>query len=176
MLRGATLRLTQSYDRVSVLARSRSRIEQLAARGERGDGVIHPLVVDYTQESLLHDAIAEALNDHGPIELVVSWIHSSAPDAHKIIANQVGSKLKQTGERCRWFDVLGSAMADPSSEKKNRIEEFLYWEKIDYRAVILGFVVEANSSRWLSHSEISAGVIKAIREDLEMSIVGQVHP
>src|SRR5690606_3732421 len=45
-----------------------------------------------------------------------------------------------------------------------------------YREVIRGFVIDAGRSRWLTHREISQGVLEAIRADRPRSIVGTVTP
>jgi hypothetical protein len=42
--------------------------------------------------------------------------------------------------------------------------------------VVLGFMVEAGASRWLTDAEISDGVRSAVTRDLAYSVVGQVEP
>ena len=50
------------------------------------------------------------------------------------------------------------------------------YPNIQYRQVILGFVIEGGRSRWLTHAEISGGVLDAVRNDRLFSIVGTVEP
>ena len=50
------------------------------------------------------------------------------------------------------------------------------YPQLHYRRVILGFVVEGGKSRWLTHEEISGGVIEAVQKDAERYIVGTVEP
>lgn len=50
------------------------------------------------------------------------------------------------------------------------------YPRIRYRQVILGFVIEGGRSRWLTHQEISDGVLKAVHQDAAWSVVGTVEP
>jgi len=45
-----------------------------------------------------------------------------------------------------------------------------------YRTILLGFVVEGKTSRWLTNNEICDGVIEAIENDARDSIIGTVEP
>ena len=47
---------------------------------------------------------------------------------------------------------------------------------VAYRQVILGFQIEGERSRWLTHGEISQGVLQAIADDAEYHVVGVVRP
>ncbi len=47
---------------------------------------------------------------------------------------------------------------------------------VQYRQAILGWVIEPAGSRWLTKQEISAGVIKAIDGDAEITAIGQIDP
>jgi hypothetical protein len=87
----------------------------------------------------------------------------------------VAEALRGDAGRVRLFEVVGSSVADPSrpdavSEQLSRLP----W--LAYRRVVLGFVVEGSRSRWLTDSEISAGVVAAIEGDAEHSVVGTVVP
>jgi hypothetical protein len=71
---------------------------------------------------------------------------------------------------------VGSGYGDP--ERKAQDDDAAIREAIGdcYSQVILGFVLDGNSSRWLTNDEISAGVIKAIEQPEEISIVGSIEP
>ena len=178
MLREATLWLAKQTDVVSVIARNQKLLKEIAdeASHAKGARIVHPLAIDYTDDQTLHDVVFDALNRYGAIESVVSWIHSSAPKAHRVIADLLNQACASAEKKCRWFDVLGSAAADPARGKEDRVDEFAQWEEIAYHEIVLGFMREGNHSRWLSHSEISAGVIKAVREERKTYVVGQVCP
>nr|QQZ48808.1 hypothetical protein JKL49_15675 [Phenylobacterium glaciei] len=46
----------------------------------------------------------------------------------------------------------------------------------ELRQVVLGFKVEEAGSRWLTHDEISDGVLEAARADRLLTIIGQTEP
>jgi molybdopterin-guanine dinucleotide biosynthesis protein A len=115
-----------------------------------GDGVtVQP--VDYREPELLRDALARATTARGPIELAVCWIHTDAPEAPRIVAAALapGARLLQ---------VFGTRL----------------WPLVDvplhvaYRQVLLG----ERDGRWLTHEEISSGVLKAMVADRPVAVVG----
>lgn len=172
MLRNATLSLATEFDVVSVIARTAERLGSLVDDVARNGGMVNPLRLDYRDGEALSRHIADAIERFGEIELVVAWIHSVAPEAHSVIARI----LDRQSIGCRWFDLLGSAVADPSAGETGARAEFSQWTKLHYRAAVLGFVIEGDRSRWLSDDEISGGTIDAIRSDAPSSVIGQVRP
>ncbi len=165
MLSKVTAYLTGKYDTVSAISRDEKKINPNLKN-------INPLIVDYTYYKFLSKNLQSAIEEFGNIELVVSWIHSTAPLAPNIIAD----KLNFYENSFRFFDILGSAYADPSGNSDERETRLKENEKLLYRKVILGFKIEDNSSRWLTNEEISSGVIEAITNDEEEKIVGIVSP
>lgn len=118
------------------------------------------------------DEVEDDFEQHGPITLAVCWIHATAPEALGQIAEMVSARSAS----CRLFHVRGSAVAN-LAEGARRLPEWLArYPQIQYRQVILGFVVEQGASRWLTHQEISDGVISALRQDAPFSVVGTVEP
>jgi hypothetical protein len=165
MLKKTTEYLSENYDTVSVICRNKNRID---ARLKN----INPLILDYTNYEALSGNISEAMEKFGAIELVVSWIHSTAPLAPKLFAEKINSSRKPF----RFFDILGSAYADPSKNNEDRKNIFKEYDNLIYRKIILGFVIENGSSRWLTNDEISSGVIDAVKNDLPEKIIGTVSP
>lgn len=97
------------------------------------------------------------------IHTIIAWIHGSD-----------WSFLERAVERCqarRVLHICGSSSADPSTpiQRPNL-------GHADYYRVILGFVIENNRSRWLTHEEISSGVLAAVRNDAPETVVGTVEP
>lgn len=136
---------------------------------------MHALVVGGTgmlREATLTlaQALRRAVGHYGPIQLAVCWIHSSAPEALQTVAAELG----RSGEPCRLFHVRGSAAADPTRLPRPALDELP--PTVSYRQVILGFQIEGNRSRWLTHREISQGVLQAIEDDAEYRAVGVVRP
>jgi len=163
MLREATLALARRWATVSVVAR---RADRMPGRPPS----INPLPLDYRDTEALAGALRRAMEQHGPIRLAVCWIHSTAPGALPAVAAVLGG----SGEPCRLFHVCGSAAADPTRLPRPALDPLP--PNVSYRQVILGFQIEGERSRWLTHSEISQGVLQAIADDAEYRVVGVVRP
>ena len=165
MLRGVVVDLARRGHQVSVVARGG---ERLASLERDGCGRVHGLPQDWHDTSALERAVAESASRHGPISLAVVWIHSSAPEGPVAVARAMAPP-------CRYLHVLGSSAADPSrpdTGRRARFEEL----GLEYREVVLGFVVDDGRSRWLTNVEIAAGVLRAVDSDLLRSVVGVVEP
>ena len=149
MLAGLCRSLAARGHPISVLAR---RLADL------GPGV-RCFPCDYTDADQFERAIQSAVSAMGMPEVLLSWIHSSAPDAAELAA-----RLTKPARHLR---ILGSAGArrptpDPSEVGGERI--------------ILGFALDHESGRWLTHAEIGAGVLRAFDHPSPESIVGVIEP
>jgi hypothetical protein len=159
MLAGFSRTMCDHADRVSVLGRNEKRIRAISDE-------IEPIPCDYNDGV----ALSEALSQIAAPDLVVAWIHGRAPHARRAFAES----LVADG---RFVHVLGSAHADPAHpERIAEMEKAAEGLPIDYQAVVLGFVLEAGKSRWLTNAEISDGVFAAIAAQAPHSIVGTVEP
>ncbi len=78
--------------------------------------------------------------------------------------------------KCKFFHVLGSANIQPDGRNKKFEDSILKYENIIYRKIILGFVIEDNTSRWLTNTEISNGVIDGFVKDKETFTIGTTRP
>ena len=173
MLRGVSLHLAGVVDTVSVIARNDQRLETLASQARRlgKPGEVSPIAVDYAKVAELTRAIRDAAAESGPITLAVVWVHASAPKSLAAAAKTLG----ELGP-CRLFHILGSTAADPTVEAPED-EPLRRMPNIRYRRIILGFIVEAaGGSRWLSNTEIAAGVNRAIELDEPEAVIGTVRP
>jgi hypothetical protein len=64
-----------------------------------------------------------------------------------------------------------------SSDKIEEISfNFNENKNYEYHQIHLGFVIDGNKSRWLTHQEISDGVIRCIRMNTRKLIVGTLTP
>jgi NAD(P)-dependent dehydrogenase (short-subunit alcohol dehydrogenase family) len=148
--------------------RNKQRLNGLAKKyGQYG---LEARELDYTNTEALRKAIKVTYTEYGKIDLVVSWIHSTAPDAIPEIKKQL-SKLQKNHQ---WTLVVVKG----SSSHLARItdSEMDIPDNCFLKEVQLGFKYNGVSSRWLTHQEISEGVIKAIREDKKNSVVGTLEP
>lgn len=164
MLAKVSIWLAQEGCHVSVVGRDRSRLERVAKDSSTPDRFTL-LDLDYQDSTALRQAMTRLQLERGGVDLVVSWIHQTAPEALPIIQRAVASQEKEW----RLYHVCGSrAWIDPPA-----IQEV---PSCLYRRIILGFVPGEPESRWLTHDEIARGVIQAVKADQPQAIVGSVEP
>lgn len=167
MLEGVSLWLTENGYHLSVIARSPHRMNTLISKAPAPSSIT-PLSIDYTNESKLRTEIQRTIRQNGPLQLVVAWIHSTGKNALDIIAKETS---KTGGHNWKLFHVVSS-----STNLEAAINNLKIPTGCLYRQIQLGFVIENGTSRWLTHKEISNGVIAAIRHDKPLYIVGTVEP
>ena len=170
MLAGVVKHLARFEGTVSVIARNRSRLDQLVTSVQNLPGRIVPISVDYTRTSELREALAATIREMGHLSLTVCWIHNTAPKALDVI----GETMLSQGNESRLFHLLGSASANPTLPETPPPK----WSgrQVAYRRIFLGFKIEDNRSRWLTDSEIVEGVLEAVSKDHKQSVVGTVEP
>lgn len=169
MLRGATQSLVNRGRHVSVVSRDRAKFSRLLEDTaiECRDR-LHQIPVDYRDTDNLADGINASIDQYGPIQSAVLWIHASAPDAPGAVADLLS---RRSDQGTTIIEVLSSGSSQvlgysASLERPN----------VAHRRVVLGFVREDECSRWLTDNEISGGVIRAIDAANPLSVVGQVEP
>jgi uncharacterized protein YbjT (DUF2867 family) len=168
MLSGVVRRLLADGWQVSALSR---RASLFAA--ELG-GAISGYDCDYHDAAAFESALDEACRAQGPIALGVAWFHTLKIQAPRRLAERIGD-ARSVG---RLVQVLGSAMADPARPDRlataAQVAEGLGSCRLSQ--VVLGFVGAPEGPRWLSHDEISQGVLAAIDTGEPLSFVGQTRP
>lgn len=162
MLSDVTVFLKNEGYYVSIIGRDSSKYERLADSSNTSF-----LSVDYHEDNRLLQKIQYTIAQHGPFHLIVAWIHSSAPKALGIILEEAA----KTSKEFRLFHVLGS-----SSNIEKVKEAAAVPINCLYRQVQLGFILEGQSSRWLTNHEIASGVIQAIEEDKPIKVIGVLEP
>lgn len=167
MLSNTSLWLASKGYHVSVIGRNANRMESLI-RKSIDKSLITPILVDYSDESQLKRKLRHVIDQNGPIELVVSWIHSYSDSALGIITKEISNWSEGA-----WtlFHVLGSSRN--LSEIKR---EITLPDSCRYRQVQLGFIIENHHSRWLTNEEISQGVIDSIKNDKIINTIGTIEP
>ncbi|WEG14772.1 short-chain dehydrogenase [Pullulanibacillus sp. KACC 23026] len=164
MLADVSLWLVDQGYHVSVIGRSLNKMEKLLQRESEH---LSPLLVDYRDSKELHQKINETIQENGPINLVVAWIHSNAPNALSIISEE----LSLIGIEWKLFHIVGSKAALEQIKQPTKI-----YKNGHYYQVQLGFVLEGNHSRWLTNEEIASGVKDAIKEEKPVYTVGVLEP
>ncbi|WP_047983858.1 Rossmann-fold NAD(P)-binding domain-containing protein [Ornithinibacillus californiensis] len=154
----------EGYD-VYVVHRDRTKFEAMRLRGKHPDK-LYSVAVDYHDDEALQIKLQEIIKIKGNCpDLIVSWIHNSAPNALPTILKEV-SKRK---EPWKLIHVQGSSSF---FVKENTSVP----EPCEYRRVYLGFVLDNENSRWLTHEEIANGVIKVIKQDYRETVIGTLKP
>lgn len=127
---------------------------------------------NYNDADAFASTIDRARDGRGPIELAVGWFHTPGPSS--VVAPRMGSPAAPG----RFFHVLGSAAADPADPAAlaRAAKTVAGAASCLYRQVVLGFVLDAGAARWLTHDEISAGVIQAVDDDAALATVGVTRP
>ena len=156
---------------VSVIARNQNNLNKLIETKSE-HGFINPVRVDYSDSFLLEEKLRFAVDNFGKIETAVCWIHSTAPDAPFIIAGF----LNRQNIRVKFYHVIGSANIPPDGKNQKFENEISKYENIIYRKILLGYVIEDESSRWLNDTEIGNGVIDAVIYEKDFHIVGKIEP
>ena len=144
---------------VSLIGRTKSKFQQLILSSP--DESIFPLVVNYNTDDVLVEVEA-AISKRGPFDLIISWTPNY--DVLERIC-----KLNQGTDAFRLFHVKGSRRY--FDDEPLRIPD-----NCNYRKVFLGYIMEGDRSRWLTHDEIEGGVISHIETDRIDGIIGQIHP
>lgn len=170
MLRAASLGLAARAAEVTSFARTPGSLAALDAAWP-ADGARHNTVaVDYADEAAFAGAMDTALAARGAPDLVLAWIHGFRP------ALQLANRLSREARALAFVHVLGSAMSDPARSPRELWTRLEAIPHLDYRRVMLGFVIESCGSRWLTHEEISRGVLCALESGAPESLVGVVRP
>jgi hypothetical protein len=167
MLKKASLWLVEQGYHVSVIARDDKKLSSLV-ENSKDPSHITPLKVDYENEISLRLQIHKSIQKNGPIDLVVTWIHSTAPNALPVIMNQIEQSILG---KWKLYHVCGSS--SNLEELKTKADPS---ESCLYHQVKLGFVIESNKSRWLTNDEIADGVIEAIKNENDVTVVGTLTP
>lgn len=156
MLAILTKKLTEDFDIVGVVGRNTGRIQDLQTHSRKIIG----LAVDYSDTAGFTEELNHFVGIHGKPQLVVSWIHSTSPEAPLIAANYCdGDFYDVTGQ--------GGAQADHISHEREKI---IAAKGIAYHRVILG----RKGSGWLTNQEISEGVYAAIQSGQIEYLVGEL--
>ncbi|POB00190.1 hypothetical protein C2134_02675 [Chromobacterium sinusclupearum] len=105
--------------------------------------------------------------DRFPPDLIILWMHESGLGARLGLLDMV------RGSNCRIVDIHGSGSGKVLDRVAQRRLEVVQ-AGCRYTAVVLGAVQEHDrSSRWLTHDEISLGVIQAIKSTSDC-VVGSI--
>lgn len=135
-----------------VVMPSRRRPSEPVTNGN-GRGDARWVKADWTVPAALADASREALGE--PADLLVAWVHREVRTG---VLRAVSPLL---APRAPVVEVHGSASANPVGGCPDPI-----LDGHPTQQVVLGYVRHAGRTRWLTHEEISHGVLDAVRRAL----------
>ncbi|MCT1902371.1 short-chain dehydrogenase [Oceanobacillus sojae] len=167
ILSEASLWLTNNSAKVSIIARDQGKMERLMSKAHP-DTFITPLLVDYKDSAALKENIKNCIQQDGPIDLVIAWIHSSSNHALDIVSREVA----QQSSTWKLYHVLGSS-SNLAQIKEAAVKKY---SGCQYRQIQLGFILEKEHSRWLTNQEISEGVIDAVANEKSVKVIGTLEP
>jgi hypothetical protein len=159
MLAACSYRLLAISERVTVMARREAKVRAIDPR-------IEAAICDYNDEASFTVVLARLSTP----DLVIGWLHGKLPSQRRALAQS----LRVGG---RFVQVLGSAHGDPKRpDRLAAMRQAAGDLDISYQAVVLGFVAERGTARWLTDEEISTGVYSAVQSGAAQTIVGTVSP
>jgi hypothetical protein len=134
------------------------------------DVKLKPINVSYDDES----AFLDALLPLAPFDLALTWMHPPAD----ILRAALDGMIAPGG---RLVEVMGSRsiLLGPNGEAsiaERRAQALALQTDITYAQVILGFVIEGTTSRWLTHEEISAAAVSQMERPVPRLVAGVLEP
>ncbi|SDL94195.1 hypothetical protein [Sediminibacillus halophilus] len=162
MLAKVTLWLADNHANVSVIGRTQKKHRQLLERAS-DPARLHNIAVDYHDLGALETKLKRAMDEHGPISVVVCW----SPFYPAV--ERIGRVISERTDNWQLYHVKGSRRY--FDDEPLRVPASCL-----YRSIYLGFVSNGNRSRWLTHDEIAAGIIEGVKNDEDRAVVGTIHP
>lgn len=163
MLANVSIWLSENGCRVSVIGRNPEKMQPLL---DQNPAQLTPVLVDYTNTKELAEQLDHVQQKNGPIHLVIAWVHSNGDRVFPYLIEDLPPL-----QPWKLFHVNGSSSNLQDIKAKMAIPEH-----VEYHQILLGFKIENERSRWLTHKEISSGVIEAIQENKSELVVGTIIP
>jgi hypothetical protein len=166
MLRRAAATLGARGPAMTSVARTRASLGAFGA-ALKGATVHHAMALDWRLPSVFVRTLGERVAS-APPDRVLAWIHDDD------LAVRVARLFIRTG--CVFHHVVSTAsgglpgIADRHWRASSRLEG------VDYRQVVLGGARDGSRWRWLTHAEISDGVLDAVDSGAARVAVGEAPP
>ena len=171
MLAGASVALAARTEHVTSVARTRRSLAALdAVIADSGCGCVHhTLSLDWHAPERFLGEIERHVTATALPDLVVAWIHDDE------LALRLPETLATPDRPPTFVHVVGSASGSAravAAAARHRLER--RQTAVRYRQVILGANRSGGGVRWLTHHEISAGVLEAMERGQARFVVGTV--
>tara|TARA_R110000824_G_scaffold390760_8_gene587775 strand:- start:26849 stop:27403 length:555 start_codon:yes stop_codon:yes gene_type:complete len=144
--------------------------DQFTFNNDLLDHKLVPVNVSYDNEAAFLDALAY----HAPFDLALTWLRPPAEILRAALDSMIAPKGKLVevmGSRSLLLGKDGEA-----SIAERRAEALALQTDLTYAQLILGFVLEGGTSRWLTHDEISAAAIAQMEHPQPRLIAGVLEP
>lgn len=170
MLAEASALLAARCTTLTMIARSVSSLSRFDQSLDAAHCHRHLIRLDWSDPADFFTAISQHVMSVGIPKLVVAWVHDET------LAMRLAELFAPHRACTDFFHVRSSQAGAPGGiPKPSRIPKATS-DGMQYREIILGFQLESRGARWLTHSEISRGVVHAIDNLERMSIVGTLQP
>ena len=170
MLAVASRTLAGQCDVLTSVARTERSLRALDEAISRSGCTHHTLALDWSSPDAFLAALTAHIKEVGAPSLVVAWLH------HDRLGPEIARCVGASGAPCAFCQVRGSAAARPAAHGDDLATDERIPENVTYRQVILGFRLVDGGSRWLTHDEISDGVLAAIADPQPVQVIGTVTP
>lgn len=160
MLSGVVKWLSEACYSVSVVGRTKKKMRNVLVHKN-----VKPIYVDYQNSINLNEAVKNHISVYGAFDVVVAWIHSSG----KYVLHEVMRTITIHKNNIPLYHIIGS-----SSNLERVKNEASAPVNCIYHQIQLGYISTASKNRWLTHKEISEGVIQAIKHQKRTFTIGTV--
>lgn len=164
MLSTATIKIANDSKKSIVYGRDSKKLEYV--RKQVSSSQIDLRILDYSNIELIEKNFSRNTLLYGEVDLVLCWIHSTHFQSLKAIINFIDKSQSKI-----WNLIIVENHLESISKKLNKLEAPTNC-KIQF--VKLGYISEGINKRWLTHQEISNGVIEAYKTGKDIVQVGLI--
>ena len=172
ILRAVSCFLAEKGNIVTVVARDEEKLHELSCMVAAQGVKINPVSVDYNDLEEFDQKLTTAIQTYGPFQLSLTWISSNSRPAFYRLANF----LNRTSPVCRLFHVCNSEWVKELNHSNEIETRLALLNRVYYRKILLGNGGEINQNPWLTHDELSSGIIQALSMDARVYVIGNIEP
>lgn len=169
MLKAASEHLIEQGNIVTLMARNVRELDAIKGKYPEKRGKIVTISQDYRYTARAMEKVRKAAGLFVRIDLALLWVHATGREFSEEVKHFLFSHYR----RSVVYQLIGSAEEDPNTLREPVWRES-YPER--YREIILGYRKDGNTSRWLTHREISQGTLRAIGSDQSRYTIGTTAP
>ncbi len=169
MLKAATQHFLDQNHQLAILARNPMIFDERTLSNKANQ--LRLISINYAQTDNFIGAIQIVQKEWQGFDRAIIWMHNHAQASLVALLELLNQQSQRT---CDIYHLQGSAAYRPNRLDNSAIDAHI--SKENYHQVILGFQIEDNCSRWLTHQEISQGTIYAVENKIKRHIIGTIEP